>query len=242
MSSIITSEQRNPKDTSWSFAGAVWTYHYLEKVLPRYQLIASRIDDLLELNEAFTNWSAAAYQTALSKLGGMNPAAICKRDLNRRAAECQWSNALINEGNGVYTALGDSFSAGIGAGIEDESRNTDGRTCRRFDNVYPHGLNNSLNPSRFDFFAWSGDVIANLLDSQLSQVDSFSSLVTMTIGGNNVNFAGAVKACVYNQYVPSLFRPSCCTTTLDQFESNINDVRPVLSDAFNRVKRLDTAR
>jgi hypothetical protein len=56
----------------------------------------------------------------------MNPAAICKRDLNRRTADCQWSNALINEGNGVYTALGDSFSAGPGAGIEDESSNTGG--------------------------------------------------------------------------------------------------------------------
>jgi lysophospholipase L1-like esterase len=235
---LVTSKQRNPKDPSWSFTGAVWTYHYLERVLDRYSLVANRIDALLQLNGAFVAWSAAKYESALNKLGSMNPAAICKRDLSRRATDCRWSNALINEGNGVYTAIGDSFSAGLGAGNEEESSNTD-RKCRRFDKAYPHLVNNDLKPTRFDFFACSGDLTNELLNSQLQHVDSFSSLVTMTIGGNNVDFAAAVRACVYNECIPSfagLFGASCCTETLDRVEAKIKDVRSVLSDTFKRVK------
>jgi lysophospholipase L1-like esterase len=163
-------------------------------------LIASRVGALLDLNGDFFRWVEDKRLVALNKLGSMNPPLMCRRGLSKRATECNWSNSLINEGNGVYTALGHSFSAGLGAGTED----TASGNCRRFDKSYAKLLNDDLKPTRFDFIACSGDVTTDLEGTQLANVDSFSSLLTVTIGGNDVEFAGAVRACVYRQCIPRL--------------------------------------
>lgn len=90
--------------------------------------------------------------------------------------------------NPQYVALGDSFSAGTGAG---DSTHPD---CYRSPHGYPaviagtQGLN-------LDYRACSGADTADVLGSQLGSLSPDTAYVTITIGGNDLNFAGVITDC-----------------------------------------------
>jgi lysophospholipase L1-like esterase len=88
-----------------------------------------------------------------------------------------------------YVALGDSYSSGTGTGdYFDEA-------CRRSDKAYPRLLADSLG-AELTFGACSGARTADLLARQLGPLDAETDLVTVTIGGNDIGWAQAIKACV----------------------------------------------
>jgi lysophospholipase L1-like esterase len=115
-----------------------------------------------------------------------------------------------------WIAIGDSFSAGPGAGKEWND-GKDGRPsggsghCMRRLESYPPVLQadaqmpgpngpQSGKPS-FNFVSCTGDTTVELLDTtiqnnQLEQIQGQTDLVTLSIGGNDVLFAPILKGCI----------------------------------------------
>jgi lysophospholipase L1-like esterase len=91
---------------------------------------------------------------------------------------------------GKYVALGDSYSSGTGAGSYGSSG-----SCKRSSNSYPQLWANANAPSSFAFVACSGAVTSDVLNNQVSAVTSDTSLVTISIGGNDAGFASVMTDC-----------------------------------------------
>ncbi|MEV7599580.1 SGNH/GDSL hydrolase family protein [Kitasatospora sp. NPDC089797] len=91
-----------------------------------------------------------------------------------------------------YVALGDSYSAGVGAG----SYLSDSGSCKRSTNAYAYLWKNANKPSSFSFVACSGARTGDVLNSQVSALSSGTTLVSLSIGGNDAGFADTMKTCV----------------------------------------------
>jgi lysophospholipase L1-like esterase len=89
-----------------------------------------------------------------------------------------------------YVALGDSYSSGEGAGSYS------GGSCDRSANAYPQQWANANAPASFSFVACSGATTSDVLSSQVSSLSSSTTLVSITIGGNDVGFASVMETCV----------------------------------------------
>jgi lysophospholipase L1-like esterase len=88
-----------------------------------------------------------------------------------------------------YAALGDSYSSGTGTGDYFD------QACLRSSKAYPQLLADSLG-AELAFAACSGATTSDLLSEQLGALDAETDLVTVTIGGNDIGWAKAVKACI----------------------------------------------
>jgi choice-of-anchor C domain-containing protein len=111
-----------------------------------------------------------------------------------------------------YVALGDSFSSGEGNPPYDNGTNTDTDQCHRSSRVaYPRLLEKD-HPKQWDlgpinFVACSGSVIQNVVygqtardhqeGGQLERLTSTTKQVTISIGGNNVDFSTVVPDCIF---------------------------------------------
>ncbi|GAA4083928.1 SGNH/GDSL hydrolase family protein [Actinomadura miaoliensis] len=103
---------------------------------------------------------------------------------------------------GAYVALGDSYSSGLGAETSVADHNPLNR-CHRTSNAYYHDVAKAF---RFAggtaFWACSGATTADVLDgksgepAQLGRVNGDTSLVTISIGGNDVGFSRVLAGCV----------------------------------------------
>jgi lysophospholipase L1-like esterase len=91
-----------------------------------------------------------------------------------------------------YVALGDSYSSGVGAGSYDEGSGD----CRRSTVAYPELWADANAPSSFDFTACSGATTDDVLAGQLDPLTSGTTLVTISIGGNDAGFADTMQTCV----------------------------------------------
>lgn len=93
---------------------------------------------------------------------------------------------------GGYVALGDSYSSGVGAGSYDSGSGD----CRRTPKAYPALWAAANSPASFDFVACSGAVTSDVLNKQMGPLNSSTSLVSLTIGGNDAGFADVMTTCV----------------------------------------------
>lgn len=89
-----------------------------------------------------------------------------------------------------YVALGDSYSSGVGAGDYGDSGN-----CKRSANSYPQLWANDNSPADFQFVACSGAVTNDVLNGQLDALSADTSLVTISVGGNDAGFVDVMKDC-----------------------------------------------
>jgi lysophospholipase L1-like esterase len=112
-----------------------------------------------------------------------------------------------------YVALGDSFSAGEGNPPFQSPTASDTDVCHRSDSGYPQLLDNdlSLNITQFEFAACSGatrhDVSFggfNTESAQLSHLDHSTRLVTISVGGNDIDFPDVLPQCATG-ISPALF-------------------------------------
>ncbi|MET7292826.1 SGNH/GDSL hydrolase family protein [Streptomyces griseoloalbus] len=102
------------------------------------------------------------------------------------------AQAAEQAARGPYVALGDSYSSGVGAGNYISSSGD----CKRSTNAYPYlwaGLNS---PSSFSFTACSGARTGDVVAGQLSPLNSGTSLVSISVGGNDAGFADVMTTCV----------------------------------------------
>jgi lysophospholipase L1-like esterase len=89
-----------------------------------------------------------------------------------------------------YVALGDSYASGTGAGDYGDSGD-----CMRSANAYPNLWTNANAPASFTFAACSGAVTQDVLNSQVSSLSSDTTMVTISIGGNDAGFVDVITDC-----------------------------------------------
>jgi len=91
-----------------------------------------------------------------------------------------------------YVALGDSYSAGVGAGSYTSSSGS----CDRSTNAYSALWADANDPASYVSVACSGATTATVISTQLSALSSSTTLVSITIGGNDIGFSSVMETCV----------------------------------------------
>jgi len=111
-----------------------------------------------------------------------------------------------------YVALGDSYASGVGAGSVSGS-------CGQSPNAYPALWATASSPASFKFAACSGASTSDVISSQLSSLSSSTTLVSITIGGNDVGFSSIMETCV-------LESTSSCESAVSAAEQYANTALP----------------
>jgi lysophospholipase L1-like esterase len=114
-----------------------------------------------------------------------------------------------------YVALGDSYASGLGAGSYS------GGSCERSANAYPQLWANANHPASFAFVACSGATTTDVINSQISALSAATTLVSVTIGGNDVGFSSVMETCV-------LGSDSDCLNAIGQAEAQAKSQLPGL--------------
>ena len=91
-----------------------------------------------------------------------------------------------------YVALGDSYSSGLGAGSYISSSGS----CDRSTNAYPEQWAAANSPASFVSAACAGATTSDVISSQVSALSAATTLVSVTIGGNDAGFSGVMETCV----------------------------------------------
>jgi len=89
-----------------------------------------------------------------------------------------------------YVALGDSYSSGVGTGSY-----TLDSTCKRSVYAYPYLYTQKHAGTSLTFVACSGAKTSDVLAIQVQSVTKSTTLVTMTVGGNDIGFANLIYQC-----------------------------------------------
>jgi lysophospholipase L1-like esterase len=122
-----------------------------------------------------------------------------------------------------YVALGDSYASGVGAGDESGS-------CDQSPNAYGPLWASANSPASYTFVACSGATTSSVISSQLSSLSTSTTLVSITIGGNDVGFSSIMETCVLDS-------TSSCEDAVSQAEQYTNDTLPGnLSTLFADIK------
>ncbi|MFL5980488.1 MAG: SGNH/GDSL hydrolase family protein [Gaiellaceae bacterium] len=116
-----------------------------------------------------------------------------------------------------YVALGDSYSSGVGTGTY-----TLDSACKRSVYAYPYLYAQTHAGTSLAFVACSGAKTSDLLATQLQAVTASTTLVTMTIGGNDIGFASLIYRCTLSD----------CSAALDNARANLETT---LGAALDRV-------
>ncbi|WP_079102397.1 SGNH/GDSL hydrolase family protein [Streptomyces sp. TP-A0356] len=91
-----------------------------------------------------------------------------------------------------YVALGDSYSAGVGAGSYFGS----GIACMRSSRSYPALWAAAHSPSSFTFTACNGARTSDVMAGQLGPLSRRTGLVSITAGGSDIGFSSVMTTCV----------------------------------------------
>jgi lysophospholipase L1-like esterase len=125
-----------------------------------------------------------------------------------------------------YVALGDSYSSGLGAGNYISSSGS----CDRSNNAYSVQWASGHSPASFAFVACAGATTADVRSSQLSALSSSTTLVSITIGGNDAGFSSVMETCV-------LQSTSSCVNAVNNAEAYVANTLPGNLDATLRAIR-----
>jgi lysophospholipase L1-like esterase len=90
-----------------------------------------------------------------------------------------------------YVALGDSYASGVGAG----DYTSESGSCDRSTNAYPQLWANANSPASYVSVACSGATTSSVESGQLSALSGSTTLVSLTIGGNDVGFSNIMETC-----------------------------------------------
>lgn len=121
---------------------------------------------------------------------------------------------------GTYTALGDSYSSGVGT----RAYITDGTACKRSRYAYP-SLVAAARHMQLRFGACSGATSVDVVNRQLGFLTSATTLVTVSAGGNDAGFSSVLTECAKPAWA------SDCAAAVTRARSTIRGVLP---------RRLDT--
>jgi len=120
-----------------------------------------------------------------------------------------------------YVALGDSFSSGVGTGSYTLSS-----SCKRSVYAYPYLVAQQRPGTTLDFEACSGATTADLMANQIQAVPG-ATIVTVTIGGNDIHFADLIVQCTLGD----------CSSALTSTDASLGTVlKPRLDSVFGAIK------
>lgn len=127
-----------------------------------------------------------------------------------------------------YVALGDSYSSGVGTRVFYEESGS----CDRGPYAYPPNIASQRGYS-LNFEACSGAKTTDVNNNQLSRLSSTTSLVTITIGGNDAGFSEVILNCAL-YYFP-------CQESIEKADSFIEKTLPGLLDVtYNDIRNKAT--
>lgn len=125
---------------------------------------------------------------------------------------------------GPYTALGDSYSSGVGT----RTYYSDSGSCYRGPNAYPVQVAARLGAT-LTFAACSGAKVPDVLN-QLSSLNASTALVTVSVGGNDAGFADVITRC-------ALPWPWTCTSQITGANTYIRNTLPgSLDSLYNQIR------
>lgn len=119
----------------------------------------------------------------------------------------------------TYVALGDSYSSGVGSGSYDISSGA----CKRSTKAYPELWASAHTLTSFAFTACSWARTGDVVSGQLGPVNSSTSLISISIGGNDAGFSDVMTTCV-------LYSESTCLSRVAQARTFVDDRLPGLLD------------
>ena len=88
-----------------------------------------------------------------------------------------------------YVALGDSYASGLGTGTEQGN-------CDRSPAAYGPQWARAHQPASFTFAACSGATARGIRTHRLSALSPATTLVSLTVGGNDVGFSDVLQTCL----------------------------------------------
>jgi lysophospholipase L1-like esterase len=127
-----------------------------------------------------------------------------------------------------YVALGDSYSSGVGAGDYISSSGS----CDRSSLAYPEQWADAHSYASFVSVACSGATTADVLSSQVSALSPSTTLVSITIGGNDAGFSSVMETCV-------LESTSSCLKAVTASEAYVASQLPARLDTTLQTIRTD---
>jgi len=126
------------------------------------------------------------------------------------------AGAATNAATAVsYVALGDSYSSGLGAGSYISSSGS----CNRSTVAYPALWAAASHPASYVSVACAGATTSSVISGQLSALSDQTTLVSITVGGNDVGFESVMETCV-------LESTSSCVSAVNTAENQIATILP----------------
>ncbi|KAI0879679.1 SGNH hydrolase [Hypoxylon argillaceum] len=142
--------------------------------------------------------------------------------------------------NAGFVAFGDSYSAGIGTGVEGEEND-----CRQGIHAYPKLIAADCKPMAFQFLSCTGAGTTNVMvGGDESQMDLFNAslpadFALLSIGGNDLGFFEVMNACVFRFYN---FYSGTCETALDHSRAMLasdefeNRLRILITEILDKIR------
>ncbi|MFG2058807.1 SGNH/GDSL hydrolase family protein [Micromonospora sp. NPDC048930] len=125
----------------------------------------------------------------------------------------------------LYTALGDSYSSGVGT----RTYYSDGTSCYRSPYAYPVLNANQIGAS-LTFAACSGAKVADVSNNQLGSLSASTNYVTLTVGGNDAGFSSVITQCAKPW-------PYTCWGDIDNANNYIRNTLPgTLDTLYNKIR------
>jgi lysophospholipase L1-like esterase len=127
----------------------------------------------------------------------------------------------------AYTALGDSYSSGVGT----REYYPDSGSCQRSPHAYPV-LGAARLGAALTFAACGGARVPDVLNGQLGSLNANTSYVTVSIGGNDLGWSSVIVQCAKPW-------PYTCWGQIDTAEAFIRNTLPGLLDQlYGRIRQL----
>ncbi len=179
---------------------------------------------------AITVVAVAAACSSESDGVGSAPTTKAPAETTTAPSTAPTSAATLVEPGSRYVSLGSSFAAGAGLPTQSE-------VCGRSDQNYPHLVAQELDLDLVDA-SCGGAVTANVLDQpqgdeppQIDALDADTRLVTLTVGGNDIQYA-------LNSYLCGS-QPTDCVPTLDTatIDAAVADLPNRLGALFDAIEQ-----
>ncbi|MBM7791311.1 SGNH/GDSL hydrolase family protein [Tenggerimyces flavus] len=124
----------------------------------------------------------------------------------------------------AYTALGDSYTSGVGTRVYAY----DSSSCKRSNYAYPV-LDSQRLGLTLTFAACSGARVPDVLN-QLGSLNANTAYVTVMVGGNDAGFAPVITQCAK----PA---PYSCTSQLDAAQAYVRNTLPgTLDNLYDQIR------
>jgi lysophospholipase L1-like esterase len=122
-----------------------------------------------------------------------------------------------------YVALGDSYASGVGSG----SYTSASGSCDQSLNAYPALWAAANDPASYVSEACSGATTSSVHSSQLSALSASTTLVSLTVGGNDADFSSVMETCNL-----LFFSTSSCVSAIDSAEAQAEANLPGALDSL----------